>query len=103
MAWAQNLTDAAERTAIAQFHFGSVAYTRRTARGAAADRAVADAVQAQATLAATRGVRFFVAVNQEGGLIQALSGPGFEVMPSGHGWRLVVVQPPARCIAAARR
>ena len=74
--------DAAERTAIAQFHFGSVAYTRRTARGAVADRVVADAVQAQATLAATRGVRFLVAANQEGGLIQALSGPGFEVMPS---------------------
>ena len=74
--------DAAEKQAIAQFHFGSVDYTRRTARGSAADRAVADAVQAQATLAATRGIRFFVAANQEGGLVQGLSGPGFDVMPS---------------------
>jgi len=74
--------DATERQAIAQFHFGSVDYTRRTARGGVADRAVADAVQGQATLAATRGIRFFVAANEEGGLVQALSGPGFDVMPS---------------------
>jgi beta-N-acetylhexosaminidase len=73
--------DATARQAIAQFHFGSVDYTRRTARGVAADRTVADAVQGQATLAATRGVRFFVATNQEGGLVQALSGPGFDVIP----------------------
>jgi beta-N-acetylhexosaminidase len=69
-------------TAIAQYHFGSVAYTRRTSRGAAADRAVADAVQAQATQAATGGVRFFIAANQEGGLVQALAGPGFDTIPS---------------------
>jgi beta-N-acetylhexosaminidase len=74
--------DSTERQTIAQFHFGSVDYTRRTARGVAADRAVADAVQGLATLAATRGVRFFVAANQEGGLVQALSGPGFDLMPS---------------------
>jgi beta-N-acetylhexosaminidase len=74
--------DAVERAAIAQYHFGSVAYTKRTARGVAADHAVADAVQAQATLAATRGIRFFIAANQEGGLVQALSGPGFDAIPS---------------------
>jgi beta-N-acetylhexosaminidase len=43
---------------------------------------VADAVQAQATPAATGAVGFFVAANQEGGLIQALSGPGFDTIPS---------------------
>jgi beta-N-acetylhexosaminidase len=74
--------DAVERAAIAQYHFGSVAYTKRTARGVAADHAVADAVQAQATLAATRGIRFFIAANQEGGLVEALSGPGFDAIPS---------------------
>jgi beta-N-acetylhexosaminidase len=74
--------DDAEKAAIAQFHFGSVVYTRHTAQGVAADRLVADAVQAQGTDAATDGVRFLVAANQEGGLVQALSGPGFEVMPS---------------------
>jgi len=74
--------DASRLAAIAQFHFGSVSFTTRTAAGVVAVRAVADAVQAQATLAATHGVRFFIAANQEGGLIQALSGPGFDVMPS---------------------
>jgi beta-N-acetylhexosaminidase len=74
--------DAPERAAIAQFHFGSVSFTTQTAAGVAAVRAVADAVQAQATRAATGAVRFFVAANQEGGLTQALSGAGFDVMPS---------------------
>lgn len=74
--------DASERAAIAQFHFGSVSFTRQTAAGVAAVRTIADAVQAQATPAATGSVRFFVAANQEGGLIQALSGPGFDVVPS---------------------
>jgi beta-N-acetylhexosaminidase len=69
-------------TAIAQYHFGSVAYTRRTSRGQAADLAVANAVQAQATNAATGGIRFFIAANQEGGTVQALAGPGFDVIPS---------------------
>ena len=69
-------------TAIAQYHFGSVAYTRRTTRGQAADLAVANAVQAQATIAATDGIRFFIAANQEGGTVQALAGPGFDVIPS---------------------
>lgn len=72
--------DASEREAIARFHFGSVTFTTKTTAGLAAVRAAADAVQAQA--AATGGVRFFVAANQEGGRIQALSGPGFDVMPS---------------------
>jgi beta-N-acetylhexosaminidase len=72
----------AEREAIATFHFGSAMFTRRTAAGVSAIRAVSDAVQAQATRAATRSVPFFVAANQEGGQVQALSGPGFEVIPS---------------------
>jgi len=74
--------DATERQAIAAFHFGSVLFTQRTAVGVAAVRAVSNAVQAQATLSATRGVPFFIAANQEGGLVQALSGPGFDVIPS---------------------
>ena len=68
--------------AIAQYHFGSVAYTRRTTRGQAADLAVAKAIQAQATLAATGGIGFFIAANQEGGTVQALAGPGFDTIPS---------------------
>jgi beta-N-acetylhexosaminidase len=45
-------------------------------------RAITDAVQAQATPAGTGGVRFFVAANQEGGLIQALKGSGFSTIPT---------------------
>ena len=74
--------DAAERTAVAQFHFGSLSFTAKTSAGVAAVRAIVDAVQAEATPTATGRVKFLVAANQEGGLIQALSGPGFDVMPS---------------------
>jgi beta-N-acetylhexosaminidase len=71
-----------ELAAIASAHFGSVWFTTQTAESIARVRAVADAVQARATAPVTAGVRFFVAVNQEGGLIQALSGPGFSVIPT---------------------
>jgi len=74
--------DATERAGIAEFHFGSTAFTTHTTIGVVGVRAITDAVQALATAAATGGVRFFVAANQEGGLIQALAGPGFDVMPS---------------------
>jgi beta-N-acetylhexosaminidase len=57
-------------------------FTTQTSVGVAAVRALTDAVQAQATASATGGVRFFVAANQEGGLIQGLSGPGFDTIPS---------------------
>jgi beta-N-acetylhexosaminidase len=74
--------DAAERAAIAADHFGSMVFTKKTEEGVPGVRAVADAIQAQATKAATNGVRFFVAANQEGGLIQSLSGSGFDSIPS---------------------
>jgi len=72
----------AERSAIATYHFGSVSFTTKTSIGVAGVRAITDAVQARATTAATGRVRFFVAANQEGGLVQALSGPGFDTIPS---------------------
>jgi beta-N-acetylhexosaminidase len=62
-------------------HFGSVTFIQTTTVGAAGVRAVADAAQAAATKQATGGVRMFVAVNQEGGQIQALRGSGFETIP----------------------
>jgi beta-N-acetylhexosaminidase len=74
--------DAASRAAIFANHFGSVWYRARTSIGVAGVRKVADAVQALATAEATDGVGFLVAANQEGGLIQALSGPGFDTIPS---------------------
>jgi beta-N-acetylhexosaminidase len=72
----------AEAGQIRQFHFGSVTFIVTTNAGARAVRGVADAVQSLATAAATAQVRFFVAANQEGGVIQALRGPGFSRMPS---------------------
>jgi beta-N-acetylhexosaminidase len=74
--------DAASRRAITDNHFGSVWYGAKTSIGVAGVRKVADAVQALATDEATGGVDFFVAANQEGGLIQALSGSGFDTIPS---------------------
>jgi beta-N-acetylhexosaminidase len=72
----------AELAAIRDQHVGSVWFTTRTTLGVAGVRRTTDAIQAEATEAATARVRFFVAANQEGGLIQALRGPGFAVIPS---------------------
>jgi beta-N-acetylhexosaminidase len=70
------------RSAIATYHFGSFWFTTKTWAGVTAVRAVANAVQAQATWSATHHVRFFIAANQEGGYVQALNGPGFDVIPT---------------------
>jgi beta-N-acetylhexosaminidase len=72
----------AELGAIDTDHVGSVWFTETTTAGASAVRAVADAVQTQATAASTGRVRFFVAANQEGGEIQALRGSGFSTITS---------------------
>jgi beta-N-acetylhexosaminidase len=70
-----------ETSAIRTYGFGSVWFTETTSSGVVAVRAVADQVQALAA-DSTAGVSFFVAANQEGGLIQALRGPGFSTVPS---------------------
>ena len=72
----------AELAAIRNEHVGSVWFTAQTSIGVAGIRAIADAVQAQVNPASTADVGFFVAANQEGGLIQALAGPGFSTVPS---------------------
>jgi beta-N-acetylhexosaminidase len=79
---AANQLGPAEVTEIRADHVGSVWFVDRTSAGAAAIRAVAAAVQAEVSAPATANVRFFVAANQEGGVIQALQGPGFSTMPS---------------------
>ena len=63
-------------------HMGSVWFIDRSYAGAAAIHAVAAAVQAQVSSTATANVRFFIAANQEGGLIQAMQGPGFSQIPT---------------------
>ena len=72
----------AEVSAIRAHHFGSVWFVEQSAAGATAIRAVADAVQALADAETTANVPFFVGANQEGGIIQSLSGPGFTTIPS---------------------
>ena len=61
--------------AVADFHLGSFAFTTQSRAGVKAIRAITDAVQSLATKKATAGVGFFVAANQEGGLIQGLAVP----------------------------
>ncbi len=68
--------------AIRDHHFGSVSFIVTTTVGVSGVRRVADAVQALVSVSTTAGVRFYVAANQEGGLIQALRGPGFSTMPT---------------------
>jgi beta-N-acetylhexosaminidase len=76
----------AERDVILTDHVGSVWFTEKSQVGAAAIRSVADAVQAltagQAQGSGDSGVGLFIAANQEGGLVQALNGPGFSRIPS---------------------
>ena len=72
----------AEINLIQTDHIGSVWFVERSSAGVNGIRAVASAVQAQVSSATTANVRFFVAANQEGGLIQAMQGPGFSVIPS---------------------
>jgi beta-N-acetylhexosaminidase len=72
----------AETNAIRTQHFGSVWFVERSTAGVAAIRSVADAVQGLTASDTTANVRFFIAANQEGGLIQSLSGPGFTTIPS---------------------
>jgi beta-N-acetylhexosaminidase len=72
----------AEIGAIRDDHFGSVWFVDKSSAGVSSIRGVSDAVQAQATRRNTSSVRFYVAANQEGGVIQSLAGPGFSTIPS---------------------
>src|SRR5438067_6207081 len=73
---------ATEISLIRSDHIGSVWFVDRSYAGVAGIRAVSSAVQAQVSSATTANVRFFIAANQEGGLIQAMQGAGFSTIPS---------------------
>jgi beta-N-acetylhexosaminidase len=68
------------QTALAQYHFGSILLPKN-ADGTTSLAAATAAIQALAP-ADTHDVRFLIGANQEGGQIQQLTGPGFDVMPS---------------------
>ena len=63
-------------------HIGSVWFIDRSSAGVNGIRAVSDAVEAQVSSSSTANVRFFVAANQEGGVIQAMQGTGFSQIPA---------------------
>jgi beta-N-acetylhexosaminidase len=63
-------------------HIGSVWFVATSTAGVAGIQAVTSVVQAQVSSASTGNVRFFIAANQEGGVIQAMQGPGFSRIPS---------------------
>ena len=72
----------AETTAIANDHIGSVWFVERSAAGVTAIHEVATHVQDLASQEITGGIGFYIAANQEGGVIQSLQGPGFSTIPS---------------------
>lgn len=73
---------AATAATITRYHVGNVMLTGRSRSGTAAPARTAAALRARATGAATEGVRLFVSTDQEGGLVQVLSGPGISAIPS---------------------
>ncbi|MEO7126075.1 MAG: glycoside hydrolase family 3 N-terminal domain-containing protein [Nakamurella sp.] len=68
-------------SAIGTYHVGSVILTGRSHVSATATRAITDKLQA-ATGTSTNGAKLIVAVDQEGGKVQVLQGPGFDRMPT---------------------
>jgi beta-N-acetylhexosaminidase len=67
--------------AVSTYHFGSLLFGSTSTAAAAEIRATTGAVQALASPDATARVRFFIAVNQEGGEVQQLQGQGFSAIP----------------------
>lgn len=71
-----------EKAAIARYHLGSVWLIHKRTSGTAGIAVLSAEVRALATGPNTAGVRFFIAADQEGGLIQRLNGTGFSDIPS---------------------
>ncbi len=72
----------AELRTIRRWHLGGVILMGHTADGVAATSQVSKVLQRQATRGTTNGVRLWVSVDQEGGYVQVLSGPGFSTIPT---------------------
>jgi beta-N-acetylhexosaminidase len=75
-----DIAGSATQAALSQYHFGSILLPANS-HGTASLAATTAALQALAP-ADTHDVRFLIGANQEGGEIQQLTGPGFDVMPS---------------------
>ncbi len=70
------------RDLVSQRHVGNVFLHGRSSAGSTAVRAVVDDFTALATDATTHGTPMLVAVDQEGGRVQTLTGPGFSTIPA---------------------
>ena len=70
----------AQLSEISSNHLGGVVLTGDSAAGVAGTLQITNELQAQAT--STAGVALSVAVDQEGGYVQVLSGPGFSSIPT---------------------
>jgi beta-N-acetylhexosaminidase len=68
--------------AVTTDHVGNVFLHGRSTAGVAAVRAQVDGFTHLVSEATTHGERMLVAVDQEGGKVQSLSGPGFSTIPA---------------------
>jgi beta-N-acetylhexosaminidase len=69
-------------TLIRTRHLGGAILMGHTDAGVAATAQVSERLQAEASTSATEGVKLWVAVDQEGGFVQVLNGPGFSAIPT---------------------
>lgn len=72
----------AESAALQTYHFGSAFLVNSRKGGVDSIRPLTAQIQSMATGENTRGVRFFIAADQEGGYVQRLNGPGFNAIPT---------------------
>src|SRR5690348_1803043 len=70
------------KNAVTRYHVGSVFLAGRSSAGVSSVRSIVNKLQALATPTATNGVPLLVGVDQEGGQVQTLTGPGFSTMPT---------------------
>lgn len=68
-------------TALSRYQVGNVMLTGRSRAGTRATARVAARLRAQVDAAGAAGVRLLVATDQEGGVVQVLTGPGFSTIP----------------------
>lgn len=73
---------ASEMAALQTYHFGSTFLVNSRKGGVDSIRTLTAQIQSLATDANTHGARFLIAVDQEGGYVQRLSGPGFDTIPT---------------------
>lgn len=68
--------------AVTRYHVGNVFLHGRSSAGVDAVRAQVDGFTALVSAATTHGEPMLVTVDQEGGKVQSLSGPGFSTIPA---------------------